>query len=279
MASIVKTKTAANNHKPAERQEKKKLWFGIIALVLFLLLIAGVVWGIIVLEANLFKHNDRFVLTQVAVNSPGGYYSKPAAQKLLIRALKLKIAEDNLFALDTAGIREQIKQQPAVEDVAVKTVLPDTLQIDIEERVPRAFIGRPGSWLVADANGMVMSRGSCAEVRNNLPVINGAFHINPKPGEVHHRLRPALDLIMEVQRFKCFSVSLVNLSQQEKLVAVIEYRSGGSARAASYWVTMPDRNIHEMLSKLQSTLEDIRRRGENIRKIDLTIEGQAVLQK
>ncbi len=278
MASSVKTKAASGSHNPAARQEKKKLWFGIIALGLLLLTAVGVVCGIVVLESKLFRQNERFVLRRVAINSPGGYYSKPAAQKVLIRALKLKVNQDNLFALDLANLRETIKKQPVVEDVRLRTVLPDTLKIDIEERLPRAFLGRPGSQLLTDANGMVLSRGSCAEVRKNLPVINGTPHINPKPGEIHPKLRPALDLIMEIQRFKCFSVSLINLNQAEKLVAVIEYHPGRSA-GNSYWVTMPDRNFPETLNKLQSTLEDIRRRGENIKKIDLTLEGQAVLQR
>ena len=64
MASSVKTKAASGSHNPAARQEKKKLWFGIIALGLLLLTAVGVVCGIVVLESKLFRQNERFVLKE-----------------------------------------------------------------------------------------------------------------------------------------------------------------------------------------------------------------------
>ncbi|MET0252104.1 MAG: cell division protein FtsQ/DivIB [Novosphingobium sp.] len=56
--------------------------------------------------------------------------------------------------LDLAGLRERLLELPYVDDARVSRQLPDTLVVDIVERVPRAVLRKPGgSFVLIDRTG------------------------------------------------------------------------------------------------------------------------------
>lgn len=55
--------------------------------------------------------------------------------------------------LDLAGLREELLELPWVEDARVSRQLPDTLVVDIVERVPHAVLRKGGRYLLIDAAG------------------------------------------------------------------------------------------------------------------------------
>ena len=275
MAAARKTKNSTPT--PAERQEKKKLRRGVILLtVLFILLVAlGVaMWW---LKHRMFEKNPRFTLKHIQVES-SGYWGKDVLRRnALIRKLDLRAGQQNLFDLDLRKLRMQLKSLPNVADAQVCTQLPDTLLINIEERSPRAFLGRPNSRLVVDANAMVMNARECFGVHPRMPVIVGMPHRSMRPGVIHPALREALNLIMSVQRYDCFSVALVNLSRNGELFVLMDYRHNSQIRR--YHVTMLTGNYQESLDILRSAIEDALRHGDDRTKINMSFKNQVVMSR
>ena len=275
MAVTRKGKTTAGTMDPAERQKKKKLIRGIILLMMLAIIISGCILALYWLKGYMFRNNNHFILRNANIASSGYWGKDPLTANRLLQKLNLKINSSNLFAISTRQIRKELRSIPNIADAQVRKILPDTLDIRIEERIPRAFIGRPNSPRVADANCMVMNSVECFGVHPNLPVINGTVHTTLKAGEVHSALRPALHLIMAVQRYKCFSVAAVSLQQPDNLIMLMDYRRGSLVRR--YHVTMPRGNYPQWLDILQSAIEDALRHGDNRNRINLTFKDRVVL--
>lgn len=277
MAAIRKNKNNSNGDSPALRQEKRKLRRGIILLAILFIFIAGCGVAAWWLKHRMFEQNRHFLLRQVTVESSGFWGKNSENRNALIRKLNLSINSDNLFALDMRKLRRQLRSIPNIADAQVCTILPDTVAISIEERIPRAFLGRPNSDLVADANGMVMHARQCFGVHPKLPVILVPPRCKLYPGEMQPALREALALIIAVQRYSCFSVALISLSRPDELFVLMGYR--GIRGSRRYHVTMPIGNYAENLDILRSAIEDARRRGDDRIKINLMFKNQVVMSR
>ncbi len=258
---------------PAARQEKKKLRRGIFALLLLLFIVVSGGFLLYWLDHQFFDRNERFTLKEVEILS-SGYWGKSSENRAdLIRRLALHPGMDNLFALQPEKIRAAIRAIPNVADASVERVLPDTLSIRIEERVPRAFLGRSNSELVVDANGMVMNARQCFGVQPRLPVIVGLKNTDIREGAPLPELRGALDLIMQAYRgFPEFQVVLVSVSRPDRLFLFLNYRN-----AQRYYVTMPVGNIPVMLDVLRSAIEDARSHRDTRRNINLMFDGSVIM--
>ncbi len=74
---------------------------------------------------------------------------------------------ESVFRIDTQAIAERIAAHPAVAAVTVQTYYPDTVVIELVERVPRSvWIAGETSWLV-DGQGHVIGPGTVT----GLPVV------------------------------------------------------------------------------------------------------------
>ena len=238
----------------AERQAKKKLRQGIILLIIILLLMIGCGVLLWYLNSRLFEKNPRFTLQNIEIISSGFWGKNAENRSALVRKLDLKIGKDNLFGLNFVKLRQDLRSMPNVADAQVRMQLPDKITIEIEERVPRAFLGRSNSDLVVDANGMVMTASQCFGVHPKLPVIVGFSRRGVRPGLIQPALHEALALIMSVQQHDCFSVALVGLNHNENLTVFMDYHTNNMKRR--YHVTMPRGNYRELLDILRSAIED-----------------------
>ncbi len=275
MATIRKSKKQYENSSPSARQEKKKFRRGVILLVVLLLLITAVAVALWSLNSRLFEKNPSFILREVQVSSSGYWGSKPEHSKALIRKLGIQVNKDNIFALDAAKLRNELRNIPNIADAQVKTVLPDMLQITVEERIPRAFLGRPNAGLVVDANGMIMESRQCFGIHPKLPVIVGMHNRGIKAGATLPALREALALLMSVQRYECFTVVLISMIRNDVLNVTMDYRAGN--RTFRYYVTLPHGNYPELLDILRSAIEDARRHNDSRNTVDLTFDGAVVM--
>ena len=275
MATARKNKSTSGSVDPAVRQKNKKLIRGIILLAILALMIASCIAGMYWMKNRMFEDNRHFILKKVNVVSSGYWGKDSLTANRLMRKLDLQIDKNNIFSLRPEILRRELRSIPNIANAQVWTVLPDTLEIRIEERIPRAFIGRPGSPLVVDANCVIMNSSECFGVHSNLPVINGNMHTTLKAGESHISMRPALHLIMAVQRYQNFSVAAISLRQTDNLTVLMDYRRGSNVRR--YHVTMPYGNYREQLDILQSAIENAIQRRDDRNRINLTFKNQVVL--
>ena len=240
-----------------------------LTIVIFLVSLAAAVfcW----LHLLMFKHNPRLVFRELHISS-SGYWNQRDAE--IINILRLK-KNSSIFDFDLKKLRRQLRSIPSVEDAKVQRVLPDTLVVEVTERMPRAIINYPRSRWVVDENGVVMERNRSMAKSINLPTLTGVPHAKLSGGDRLPDLKPALDVINAVVRgFSDMEILMISVSDPEQLDFYIRYRNG-----KTYRVLMPSKNrgVEYMLNALQSAIIQAYQRGEERTTVNLSFDGLAVI--
>ena len=165
--------------------------------------------------AALFSENDYFEIRTIDVTTDGTLGADHVREYA-------KVCEgQNLFAVRPKEIRDALLLVPVIESAQVGRRLPDTLIIEVAERVAVARLGRPGagSPLAVDSTGHVLGPSS---VRASLPVILGVRDKGLRPGDVvaDPMLKEALAVLeicnqMEIR--EDLSVATIRLDNEEYL--------------------------------------------------------------
>lgn len=244
----------------------------LIFVVLFFVALSVVVLFFIWSRSFLFNRNRRLALREVRVTS-SGYWNNRNRQLAAIARLKMGT---NLFDIDLKKLREQIKSIPSIEDVRITRILPDTLAIDVSERLPRALLNYSNSHWVIDENAVVMARSQSMAVElKQLPVITGVPQSGISGGRIMAELKPALELIVSILGdFPNMRVLLVSVSTPEYLDFYIRYCNG-----KTYRVIMPVQNSGTafMLGQLESAIIQAAQQGETRTTYNLSFDGQVVI--
>ena len=255
-----------------EDRQKKKKWRGaLLALLLIISAIAAVLFAVFGASKLLFTTNPRFNLRDTRVTGPGYWKEHPEE---LARRIKLTKGV-NLFALDLHTIRKRITEIPNVDSCSVMRVLPDTLVINVVERVPRAILGRAKSpWLV-DGNAIVIPRSQFGKQLGRLPVIKDVKLTGAQAGKPFKNVKQAVDLVMTtVHSFPDFQIYTISLRDPEKMLIYLRYRD-----FPIYQVTLPvkNRGLSFSLIALQSAIINARERGETRIHYDLSYDNKVVI--
>ena len=78
--------------------------------------------------------------------------------------------EMNIFRFLSSTIEKQIKENPYVEEVKIKRILPNKVQIEIKERIPRFCVQVLNSLAYMNSQGYILE---ISEQKLDLPVIKG----------------------------------------------------------------------------------------------------------
>ena len=79
---------------------------------------------------------------------------------------------DSIFATDIREIEHRLEQISWIEDALVERRLPDTIYINLKERVPLALWQRQGKLALVDAQGIVLTETNL-DLFRSLPIIVG----------------------------------------------------------------------------------------------------------
>lgn len=143
-------------------------WAGVAAAVLALLLYARTQWS------REFRSNSDFAVGRFEFHSNGGIAAQQAAAAAGLRG------DMNVMGLDLASIRSRLMELPRVKGVNVQRRLPDRLSIELEERLPVAWITSVNNGIEQRNRIFVDNAGvafKCEELLREymaLPVINCA---------------------------------------------------------------------------------------------------------
>ena len=264
-----KKRTSSGSPAPARRW---RLIF--LLLVAPLLLIGGAALGCHALNSVWFTDNRHLVLRKVHVLS-SGYWSGRDGE--LASRLDLKPGT-GMFRIDPAELRRNLEAIPCVAKARVYRELPDTLRIELNERVPRAIIGNRNSQVVVDENGVVMPRSeSMASGKLELPVITGVSLKKCRPGGILAAAEPALKLItLAMQNFPVYHIAMVSMLPDDSMACFLYYRGGRSC----YRVIVPVRSadLSMLLGALEGAIIEVKRSGDQQRNFNLTYDGQVVVK-
>ena len=130
-----------------------KYIFTLISLVLFFHLC---IWGF---------NTKYFYVNEISIEGQNEIIKKDIIQKL--SDLKGK----KLVYINVEELEKGLKRDPRVESVEIKKVYPDKLVIDINEKIPYAFVRINNKFYAADKNLIIY--GHIEEIKNiDIPIIN-----------------------------------------------------------------------------------------------------------
>ena len=175
----------------------------------------GLVWGGHEAWRTMFAENEFFQIRQIEVTTDG--------ELRVGNILEYARVQNgmNLFAVRPELVRESLLSVPVIANAQVGRRLPDTLVIEVAERVAVARLGRPGSGspLAVDATGHVLGPSS---VRASLPVILGVRDKGLRPGDVvqDSMLKDALrvlEIANQAAMRQELVVATIDLSNEEQI--------------------------------------------------------------
>lgn len=223
----------------------------------------------------LFSKNQHFILKNVKVTSVG-WWDKQSRRVSDI--LKMVPGRTNLFDIDLKELRKTLEREPSIEKVTAARALPDTVKIDIVERIPRAFLASRSISLVVDSTGMVMDKKTCVPLSPTMPVIKN-FRI-PKgqklrPGLEIPALKPALNLVMITRTdYPEFKVDQIGLGDHDEIYVMLTY---GINVPRAYNVIMPAADPKNNLRILKTAILKSIKDQDPRSTINLCYKGQVLL--
>ena len=183
-------------------------------------LAAGGYWGGLEAWHALFTQNDFFRIRHVEVTTDGALGAAQVQEYAKVREGL------NLFAVRPQDVRAALLSVPLIANAQVGRRLPDTLIIEVAERVAVARLGRPGAGcpLAVDVTGHVLGPSS---VRASLPVILGVRDVGLRPGDVVQdpMLEDALtvlEICNEAKMREALVVASIGLDNEEWLDVGLE---------------------------------------------------------
>jgi cell division septal protein FtsQ len=225
----------------------------------------GLVWGGNAAWRAMFSENDFFQIRQIEVTTDGELSMGHILEYAKVRK------GFNLFAVRPEEIRRALLSVPVVENAQVGRRLPDTLIIEVAERVAVARLGRPGSGspLAVDASGHVLGPSS---VRASLPVILGVRDNGLRPGDVvkDPMLKDALK-VLEI----CNQAAM----REEMVVATIDLGDDellDLGLTSGEQVLLSRERLEEKLRQLPAMRGMARKKGLDLAVYDMTVDRNYV---
>ena len=224
-------------------------------------------------KQSLFSGNSHFTIRHVDVRSSGWWNGKDNEMEKFVG---VKAGQTNLFSIDLQRVCDSLRTQPSIDSVTASRLLPDTLLINIVERIPRAFLYNSNSTLLVDSSGNVMDSRTCVNLRRNLPVITGfKSDKRPLPGDEMPQLKQSLELLMlVVKKYPDIKILKITLGTPKELQMSFMSPTSDIPLNAIF----PRAKFDEKLMVLRETLKQRKISNNPATTIDLRFEGQVVLK-
>jgi len=250
----------------------------------------------------LFWENERFVVNVVNLKTAeNGYWFKKKAS--LIKLMKVELGATNLFDIDVEEAKQLLMFKANIESAIVERVLPDTLNVTIQERVPRAYlifskqtVRKEGTWLpkwVVDSKCVLMKKSSCMNLGRSIPLIYcGTEFGKLSEGDVYAKVKPAVDLMVLSmgKYYSSFRIDGVSLKSDGNVLFSLYLKDRKHRKA--FVITLPRKGDYdkylEMTSKYVRDILDkeagMIRAGRLSasdtleRRINLSFEGQVIVR-
>jgi len=226
---------------------------GVLAVVIYVLSYAGSLF---------FSRNPHFELKNIVIRSDGRL---PPSELAEYANLEVGI---NLFDVEFETLRAALESIPSVESVRIRRKLPDTLIVNVTERVAVAQVHwkwRAAPFLV-DRNGVVLLATPSGRA---LPLIEGLKFDKLRPGEKIDDAGVLYVLeLLEILRLNP-SYSIVKFERFD--LRYPDYINSTLANGIS--ARFPRHSAKMKLIRLVGTLQKAKISGDAIKTVDLVPDG------
>jgi hypothetical protein len=223
--------------------------------------------------AVLFWENPRFTIRTLTIKIDGHSITEQHMRDYTGLAEGM-----NSFAINLGRLHDEVlRKAPNVRSMALARRLPDTIVIEVAERITLAKIGRWPGVLGVDRDGWLFTlRAGGREV----PALSGLATALLRPGaRIDASAFPALELIDACNRSRFaeqVKIASVDVSRKECL----EVYLGEGERVRLSWEGMDTptptsrQNLDHKLAQLAQALRTSAERGRRLATIDLTFHDQ-----
>jgi cell division septal protein FtsQ len=247
------------------RSARRRIGAALALLVGLPALAFGLIWGGHEAWLAMFENNDFFRIRRIEVTTDGDLRTENILEYAKVREGL------NLFAVRPKDVRESLLSVPVIAGAQVGRRLPDTLVVEVAERVAVARLGRPGSGspLAVDATGHVLGPSS---VRASLPVILGVRDKGLRPGDVVQdpMLKDALrvlEISNQAAMRRELAVATIDLGNEEQIE--VGLTSGEQ-------VLLSRERLEEKLRQLPIMRSVARGKGLDLTVYDMTVDRNYV---
>lgn len=182
---------------------------------------------------------------------------------------------DNFFYLDTWNAKKDLKQNPFVEDVKIRRMLPNKVTIVVTERKSIGYIVTTDGYIQVGEDGRLLAIQQTLS-NYNLPVISG-IDLSELPaigGFIENeKLKQALEILQNCDQSLLDNIAELNVGQEYYILAYtnqkLEVRLGGLD------------NIEQRLQDLNGILTNVvgtKIASDQILYIDMRYEGSPVIK-
>ena len=249
----------------------KKLLF--VLLILFTVALFGAIAYFLMKLPSLLIENPRFTLRNIEVRNVAGttgYWVKHCDR--LASDIGLSGNGDmKMFALKPEELREKLLNVSNVEEGRVHFVLPDTVVLEVLERIPRASLPELHPFIVVDKNGVKMDvRKTIVGSAAKLPRIIGV-----RGGD--EKIRSALDLIMTVlNTYPDITVEQVFVNYKNYMIVLLKFRD--QPRLYKVYFPTDGESFNYLLITLENAILEAGKNGDYRRTVDLRNRDQVVIR-
>jgi cell division protein FtsQ len=184
--------------------------------------------------------------------------------------------------------RRQIEALPWVEQATVRRALPNTIEVDLTERTPIAFLRDGNQMDLVDVHGVILPRPLKGDF--HFPVVTGMDASMPI-GDREQRMKLFAGFTLAAEQARAGSmerVSEVDLSEAKDLRAAISGLQGGSALSGSaddqssgsdapILVHFGDSDFENKFFTVLNDIREWRAKAGQIESVDLRFNGEAVV--
>ena len=227
--------------------------------------IFGIFAGLKYAGSLFLSRNPKFELKVINITSDGRLLPEQLREYAGLQT------GTNMFCVDVDRLRKKLEEVPLVESVAISRQLPDTLTINITERVAMAQIRWNTRALpfLLDRHGVVLPMTRSGQ---SLPLIEGLRLDSLRPG--NHVDKPGISQCLDILT----AADQLGLGSQVAFASFdIRYPDFVTATVnGDTTVRFPQHSAREKLVRLVSVLQLSNEQGRRVKTIDLTPDGRNV---
>jgi cell division protein FtsQ len=219
--------------------------------------------------------NSAGLLTLRNVTVVGCKYSDPGAIDRIVR----QSGAGNLLGIDLKRLGSRLEQEPWIRRVELRRILPASLEITIEERVPSVVAEIGGELQLLDQEGYLLDRNDPKYGRMDVPIFSGlrgldAASYRQLQEENSARVRTGVQVLTELASGSpeyTRALSEVDLSDPANVKVMLVDDTAE--------VLLGDRDFlkrFRMFASNRQQYQEMKDQGKEIAAIDLRFESQIV---
>lgn len=151
-----KVKKISNIKQAKKKQSKGRKLFIKISLILSLLILAFII----------LASTEIFNIKEISVSGT----DKLTANEII--SFSQIQYEENLFKINFSNVKNKIKENSYVEEVSLKRILPNKIQINITERKPKYMLQLAESYIYIDGQGYILE---ISKEKKEIPILLGVL--------------------------------------------------------------------------------------------------------